>query len=163
LLTEVNGEPYAFPLASIARAVTVPRDQVQVAEGRQHFILDGRAIGLVTARQILEVAPAAAPSDPISVVVTGDALPHYRIAVVRSAVMGPGARVVPPPEPLAGRGGDVGAGALMPDGAPVLILDTEGLIRAVEGVWAGSRLMGVRDGAAAGPAKKRKRVLVVDD
>jgi two-component system, chemotaxis family, sensor histidine kinase and response regulator WspE len=160
LLTEVNGEPYAFPLASIARAVTIPRAQVEVAEGRQHFTLDGRSIGLVTAHQILELT-VGEPRDELPVVVTGDAAHSYGIVVDR--FIGQRELVVQPLDPLLGKVRNVAAGALMADGSPVLILDTEDLLRSIDRICADSRLTGVRDGSSTAAAKKTKRVLVVDD
>jgi two-component system, chemotaxis family, sensor histidine kinase and response regulator WspE len=122
--------------------VTIPRAQVEVAEGRQHFTLDGRSIGLVTAHQILELT-AAEPRDELPVVVTGDAAHSYGIVVDR--FIGQRELVVQPLDPLLGKVRNVAAGALMADGSPVLILD------------------GVRDGSSTAAAKKTKRVLVVDD
>ena len=59
LLVEISGEPYAFPLTSISGAVKVTNDRIERTEGRQHFDLDGRSIGLVTAHQVLELDPPA--------------------------------------------------------------------------------------------------------
>jgi two-component system sensor histidine kinase and response regulator WspE len=77
LLTEIAGEPYAFPLTSVDRAVKVPNAKVELAEGRQHFELDGRSIGLVTAHQVLGLAPPPAVGHELSVIVIGDAT-HLR-------------------------------------------------------------------------------------
>jgi two-component system, chemotaxis family, sensor histidine kinase and response regulator WspE len=54
------------------------------------------------------------------------------------------------------------AGALMPDGSPVLIVDAEDLIRSMDKLVSGGHLSRVpQHGAPTG--KKRKRILVVDD
>ena len=58
LLAEVGGEPYAFPLAHIVRTLKLPKDRIELLEGRQHFDFDGRRIGLVTAHQVLETGEA---------------------------------------------------------------------------------------------------------
>ncbi len=60
LLVEVAGEPYAFPLAHIQRALKLPRGKIESLEGRQHFALDGQRIGLVTAHQVLDCGEAGA-------------------------------------------------------------------------------------------------------
>ena len=57
-----RGEPYAFPLARIARAVKVPKEQIEVLEGRQHFGLEGQQVGLVTAHQVLGSAGRTPPA-----------------------------------------------------------------------------------------------------
>ena len=54
LLVEIGGEPYAFPLAYIVCTLKLPKEQIEVLEGRQHFSFDGRRVGLVTAHQVLE-------------------------------------------------------------------------------------------------------------
>src|SRR5262249_12795374 len=53
LITEIDGEPFAFPLARIDRALKVPLTEIQTLEGRQHFKVDEEQIGLVTGSQIL--------------------------------------------------------------------------------------------------------------
>src|SRR4029077_8357866 len=52
LLAEIGGEPYAFPLAAIARVVKVPAAAIETLEGRQHCRVEGREIGLVAAHQV---------------------------------------------------------------------------------------------------------------
>ena len=59
LLVEVGAEAYAVPLAYIRHALKLAQDDVELIEGRAHFNLDGRSIGLVSAHELLG-APAAA-------------------------------------------------------------------------------------------------------
>src|SRR5204862_6494455 len=72
LLVDVGGEPYAFPLAYIARAVKLPREKIEILEGRQHFDLDGQRIGLVTAHQVFGREEPKSMGDDLSVVVLGE-------------------------------------------------------------------------------------------
>jgi two-component system sensor histidine kinase and response regulator WspE len=58
---------------------------------------------------------------------------------------------------------DVSAAALMADGAPVLIVDIEDMIRSMERLAFANRLSRVREESAGAEVQKRKRVLVVDD
>jgi two-component system, chemotaxis family, sensor histidine kinase and response regulator WspE len=53
LLAEIGGEPYAFPLVHIVRTLKLPKEKIELLEGRQHFDLDSRRVGLVTAHQVL--------------------------------------------------------------------------------------------------------------
>ncbi len=39
LLVEICGEPYAFPLARVDKALNLPKEQIQSVQGRQHFAL----------------------------------------------------------------------------------------------------------------------------
>ena len=80
---EIGGEPYAFPLAHIVRAVKVPREKVEVLQGRQHFNFDGQQVGLVTAHQILGGSEGELIGKELSVVVIGDQHNRYGLVVDR--------------------------------------------------------------------------------
>jgi two-component system sensor histidine kinase and response regulator WspE len=161
LLAEIGGEPYAFPLAHIARAITVPHQRVERLEGRQHFDLDGRSIGLVAGHQVFAVDQAAAPGDMIPVIVIGDA--HHAYGLIVEKLLGERELVVQTLDPRLGKVKDIAAGALMEDGLPVLIVDTDDVIRSVDRIVSDSRVASVPLGQAGGAARARKRVLVVDD
>jgi two-component system, chemotaxis family, sensor histidine kinase and response regulator WspE len=161
LLAEIGGEAYAFPLAHIARAITVPHERVERLEGRQYFDLDGRSIGLVAGHQVFAVAQAAAPGELLPVIVIGDA--HHAYGVIVEKLLGERELVVQPLDPRLGKVKDIAAGALMEDGLPVLIVDTDDVIRSVDRIVSDSRVASVPLGQAGGAARERKRVLVVDD
>ncbi len=160
LVVEIGGEPYALPLAGIERAMKLPRSAIETLEGQQHFDLDGRRVGLVDSRQLLGGAEAALAGEEVSVVVIGDQRGRYGLAVDR--LLARRELVVRPLDARLGKIPGVAAAAVMEDGAPVLILDVEDLIRGVEKLVSAGRLGRV---AAAGPAtgRPRRRVLVVDD
>ena len=160
LLVEVAGEPYAVPLGFIARTMRVPQAEVSSTEGRPHFAMGDKRIGLVSAHQLLgcEGAPRG---DELPVVVIGEG--DHRYGMVVDRFVGERELVVQPLDPRLGKIKDIAAGALMENGAPVLILDVEDLVRSVEKIAAGGRLEAVRTQAHAHAATARKRVLVVDD
>ncbi len=160
LLVEIAGEPYAVPLGFIARTLRVPQAEVSSTEGRAHFALGDQRIGLVSAHQLLgrEGAPRG---DELPVVVVGEGEHRYGIVVDR--FIGERELVVQPLDPRLGKVKDIAAGALMENGAPVLILDVEDVVRSVEKIASGGRLDAVRTQAHAQAAAARKRVLVVDD
>lgn len=161
LLAEIGGEAYAFPLAHIARAIAVPHERVEQLEGRQHFDLDGRSIGLVAGHQVFAVDQAGTPGDVLPVIVIGDA--HHAYGLIVEKLLGERELVVQPLDPRLGKVKDIAAGALMEDGLPVLIVDTDDVIRSVDRIVSDSRMTSVPLGAASGAARVRKRVLVVDD
>jgi two-component system sensor histidine kinase and response regulator WspE len=161
LLAEIGGEPYAFPLAHIARAIVVPHARVERLEGRQHFDLDGRSIGLVAGHQVFAVDQAGTPGDVLPVIVVGDA--HHAYGLIVEKLLGERDLVVQPLDPRLGKVKDIAAGALLADGLPVLIVDTDDVIRSVDRIVSDSRVTSVPLGEAGGAAKARKRVLVVDD
>ncbi len=161
LLVDIGGEPYAFPLAYIVRTLRLAREKIELLEGRQHFNFDGRQIGLVAAHQVLagdEPKPAGAE---LPVIVVGEHTGTYALVVDR--FLGERELVVQPLDARLGKIKDIAAAALMEDGAPVLIVDVEDLVRSVEKLVSGGRLSKVRGASAADDAQQRKRVLVVDD
>ena len=138
LLVTINDEPYAFPLAYVNRTLELRRDQLAMLEGQQHFSLDGRQIGLVSAHQILQKGELRAKDDLVSVVVIGDHEHTYGLAV--DAFLGERMLVVQPLDSRLGKIPDVLAGALMEDGDPVLILDVADMVRSVEKLTAAGKL-----------------------
>ena len=161
LIVEIAGEPYAFPLARITSALKLPREKIESIEGREHFTLGDQQIGLVTAHQIFGLSEAPSANGEIPVIVLGDKSNRY--GLVTDRFLGERELVVRPLDPRLGKVKDISAAALMPDQTPALIVDVDDLMRSIENLVSGGRLTHVaRDGAAAA-AKKRKRVLVVDD
>lgn len=161
LLVEIGGEAYAIPLAHIIRTLKLPKQRIDSLEGRQHFELDGRRIGLVTAHQIFETPQPSFNDDGLSVVVLGNQQHAYGLIVDR--LLTERELVVQPLDKRLGKIKDIAAGGLMEDGRPVLIVDVEDLVRSVEKLIATGRLSGLEQAMAAKHDVQRKRVLVVDD
>jgi two-component system sensor histidine kinase and response regulator WspE len=161
LLVEIGGEPYAIPLGFIARTLRLSVKEVATTEGRQHFAFEGRRVGLVSAHEVL--GRPAGRSDPgdLPVVVVGDGDHRYGLAVDRFS--DEHEFVVQPLDPRLGKVPDIAAGALLENGAPVLILDVEDIVRSVEKVAASGGRIGTVRGPAVTAVVARKRVLVVDD
>jgi two-component system sensor histidine kinase and response regulator WspE len=161
LLADVAGEPYAFPLSSMVRTLRLPKEKMSFLEGRQHFEFEGRQAGLVTARQVLGVQAAPMPDGDLPVIVMGDGDHIYGLVVDR--FLGERELVVQPLDPQLGKIKDIAAGALMEDGSPVLMVDAEDLIRSMDKLVSGGGLLNLEQRSANDGAKRRKRVLVVDD
>jgi len=161
LLVEVQEEIYAFPLAYVNHALQVRAEDIEQLEGHQHFRFMDRQIGLVSARQILRTGGAAPAAETVCVVLVGDHDRLYGIAVDR--YVGERTLVVQPLDPRLGKVQDVMAGALMDDGTPLLILDVEDMLVSVQKLVEGGQLSRVDGAGAAEQARRRKRVLVVDD
>ena len=161
LIVDVGGEPYAFPLSAVTRALQLPADRVARIEGRRHFDMDGRRVGVVSAHQVLGLAEPAGHPAAHAVVVVGDGAQSCGIVVDR--FLGERELVVQPLDPLLGKIKDVSAGALLDDGSPVLIVDVEDLLRSIAKLASDGRLSVPEPVAAAESRRARKRVLVVDD
>jgi two-component system sensor histidine kinase and response regulator WspE len=161
LLAEIAGEPYAFPLAYIVRALELPRSRIAVLEGREHFELEGRPVGLVSARQVLGTGGTPPVSEYLPVIVMADHHSTYGLIVDR--FIGEHELVVHPLDVQLGKVKDIAAGALMEDGSPVLIVDADDMIRSMDKLASGGSLQTVARGASSAVQHRRKRVLVVDD
>ena len=159
LLADIGGEPYAFPLAYIVRTLMLPREQIELLEGRQHFNLDGRSVGLVNAHQLLGGSESKVVGNELPVIVVADGGHTY--GLVTDRFLGERAVVVQPLDPRLGKVKDIAAGALMEDGSPVLIVDVEDFVRSVEKLLLTGHLSQVQRSVTTD--RKRKRVLVVDD
>ncbi len=160
LIVDIGDERYAFPLAYVQRALTVPRTAIAQLEGRQHFAHEGRQIGLVAGRLLLQYPAGPAPEGDVPVILLGDASRTFGVAVDR--YVAERTLVVQPLDPRLGKVQDILAGALMDDGTPVLIVDVEDLLRSIEKRVASGDLLRVGAHAQA-QAQRRKRILVIDD
>ena len=170
LVVDVDGEAYALPIARVECVLRLPASDVRTLSGRQHFTLPGddAHVSLLAAAQVLELAPGApAYRAELAVVVIGAGRERYGLAV--DAIRGEQSLTVQPLEPVFGKLRDVAAGALLDDGAPVLILDVPDLLRSIARLLDAGAPLAVPSGApaqgtaAAGPDAHRQRVLVVDD
>jgi two-component system sensor histidine kinase and response regulator WspE len=159
LVVTIGGEPYAFPLARVHRILRVEDADLSSVEGRQHFALDGRQIGLLWGHQLLEV-PASAAGTSMSVVVLGEHEVAWGIVVDR--FIGEQELVLRGLDARLSKIQDVGGAALLPDGSPLLVLDVDDLMRTATTLVAGGRLDPMRSTDTA-KARPVKRVLVVDD
>jgi two-component system sensor histidine kinase and response regulator WspE len=161
LLTEVNGEAYAFPLASIDHVLQLTPEQIQEVEGRQYFTSNERRVGLVSAQQIFRTdTPTGISNEFIHVIVFNDRLNVYGLTVDK--LNGVSDLVVQRIDPRLGKIKDINSASILEDGAPVLIIDVEDVFRSLHQLISGNRLM--RIGRADDMnERKTKRILVADD
>lgn len=159
LLVDIAGELYALPLARIDRLLYVEAKDLQALEERQFCMVDREPVGIIQARQVLQLSGEAA-AGRLAVAVISDRLNRYGVTVDR--FVGQRELVVLPLDPRLGKVPNVGAGAVMEDGAPVLILDVDDLVRSIDNVLAHGKLARV-GGIVQAKAAARKHVLVVDD
>ncbi len=161
LLVEIDGEPYAFPLAYIARTLKLPKANIGLLEGRQHFQFDGQQIGLITAHQILGRGKANLLGEEFPVIVVENSGLFYGVVVDR--FLGERELVVHSLDPRLGKIKDISSGSLMEDGSPLLIIDVEDLIHSIGQLIASGPLNKIQEAETAIQAKKKKRILIVED
>lgn len=159
VLADIGGEPYAFPQNRLERLLRIPRSELQSLEGRQYFTVDGRNVGTVPAQQILELNGEAVETDELSIILLGDETRPLGLVVDR--FRGEQDLVVRPLDSRLGRVPHVSAAALLDDGAPILIVDVDDLLRGIDQILTEGRLRRLSKQAAA--ARTKKQILVVDD
>jgi two-component system sensor histidine kinase and response regulator WspE len=161
LLVEVAGEPYAFPLTQIARALKLQHKSIETLESRQHFHFDGQQVGLLAAHQVFDCGIPKPLRNDLPVVVLGDRNARYGLLVDR--FLGERELVVQPLDARLGKVKDISAAALMEDGAPVLIVDVDDMLRSIEKLLSEGLLPQVQRNGLELIGRKQKRVLAVDD
>jgi two-component system sensor histidine kinase and response regulator WspE len=161
LVVDIAGEPYALPLVRVDRILQAKAADVRAIEDHPVLDVDGQLVGLVNARLALGLPPAPDPASTLSVVVLGDRLKRFGLVVDR--LLGQRRLVVQPLDRRLGRIRNISAGAILEDGAPLLILDADDLIQGIEQLLGQGRLQQTRPSPAAARSGGRRRVLVVDD
>jgi two-component system sensor histidine kinase and response regulator WspE len=160
LMFEVKGQPYALPLTRIDRVLGIPPEEVLLVENRQYLRVDDQSIGLVDATQVLDLGNSESKAGKLHVVVLSDRLNRYGLVVDR--FVGERDLVVITLPTRLGKVPNLSAGAILEDGSPVAILDSEDLVRSIDNLLTRGRLMKLGRQARVEKAG-RKRVLVVDD
>lgn len=160
LLVEVDGEPYAFPLARLDQSLRIRHEDVQVLDNRSFIIHQGENIGLVSARQLLG-RPAANTESEIAVVLVSDRDGRYGVVV--DGFLGERTIVVHPLDRRLGKIRNISSASVMEDGAPLLIFDIDDLVRSADAAVGNERVIRSAQAALAAAADTRKHLLVVDD
>ena len=159
LLVAVSGEPYALPLTRIDRIITVDQAELRTLEDRQFCTVDEEPVGIIDACQALGLSQSAATGGRIHIAVISDRLNRYGLVV--DHFIGQQDLVVIPLDPRLGSVPAISAGAIIEDGTPVLILNVDDLVRAIDNLLTQGRpykMDRLQQQTAA-----RKRVLIVDD
>ena len=127
LLARVGAEIYALPLTHVAEAVDPRHGELQRQDGRETLVLRGQPLPLLRLREALDVADGPPPArQPVIVLEMGE----RRSAVAVDALLGLHDIVVKPFDAPAGTRPVFSGATILDDGAPALILDAAGLIRA---------------------------------
>ncbi|MFQ5381119.1 MAG: hybrid sensor histidine kinase/response regulator, partial [Dehalococcoidia bacterium] len=161
MLVWIAGEPFAFPLARIERALRIGRDNIEWAGGRRYITVGGQHTGLVSAWQALGLAETPESGEELHVVVLGGGGAQYGLIV--DAFLGECDLVEKRLDPRLGKVRDIAAAALTADGQPLLVIDVNDLLRSVEKLVADGRLAAADRAPAGGDRNGGKRILVVDD
>lgn len=160
LVVDIASEYYAVPLTRIDRILAIRREEIQLVEERQFYNLDGDNLGLLEAAQVMQLTGSTREDTKAHVVVISDRFNRYGLVVNR--FIGEKDLVVLQLDPRLGRVPNISAAAILEDGVPVLILDTDDLVRSIDNLLTYHRPNRIGQAAAA-PEVAGKRILVVDD
>jgi two-component system sensor histidine kinase and response regulator WspE len=161
-LVEIDGEPYAFPLARIDRCVVLSEEELEIVEDRQYFKCDNDNVALVDIYAVWEIEESAFHRGGLNVVVISDRSHSYGLLVDK--FIGEGDLVVRPLDSRLGKVPNISAVSVMLDGSPVLIFDVDDLIRSVDKMLSKKRLSTISEVSAEDLQEtSAKRILVVDD
>ena len=121
-LVRVSGETMAFPLARIERIVRTQLDVLRRTEGKLQFDLDGQAIGVLRASELLSLDGDQVNRDNhVSLLVIGN--DQDRCGLLVDGFLGERDLVVRPIDERLGRVPHVAAAAIDDDGLPLLVMD----------------------------------------
>jgi len=158
LLVEVNGQPYAFPLAETQRAVKIEAADVSESGFLPTTRIDDHEIELVPVARLFEQT-VTKPSGRYHVVLVGERDQHYGLVV--DGFLGERELVVQSLDTRLGKIQDISAGALMDDGNPVLIVDVQDIIRGADRLCRGETTFITREDLEK--SNRQPHILVVDD
>jgi two-component system sensor histidine kinase and response regulator WspE len=161
VLVKIAGEPYAFPHNRIDRLVRLPMTHLHSLENRQHFDVDGRNVGIVLARQVLDLEAGRPEGEDLFVILFSNHSHQYGLVV--DEFCGERDLVVRPLDRRLGKVPNINAAAILDDGSPVLIVDLDDLRRSIERILHSGPLRRADEDAARSEDTRSKRVLVVDD
>lgn len=161
LIAEIAGEPYAFPLARIERIMHVDKGTIREVEGHQYVSIEGHHVGLVSGYQVLGINDNIPQREELPIVVLGERKNSYGLVVDK--FLGERDLVVHVLPPQLGKIKDISSAALMENGAPLLVVDVDDMLRSIEKIVAVGRLNRVGQKKEDSAIVKKKRILVVDD
>ena len=160
LVVEIDGDPYALPLAKVDRCLRCGSKDLSRVEEQPFVTVDGAIAGVVWAREMLGLEARGGEDEDLALVLLQEGA--VRIALVVDRFLGERDIVVRPLDSRLGKVPDIVAASVAEDGNPMLILDTDDLIRSATSMH--ERTAARSAAAPESPGgKKARRILVVDD
>jgi two-component system sensor histidine kinase and response regulator WspE len=148
LVTEIDGELFAFPLSKIDKSLLISSSDLKTKENKKYFLWNSQKVQLISAHQVLGF-PEPVQKSEIPVILVSDATNRYGIAVDQFVMQKD--LVVRPIDPRLGKVRDVHAASILENGLPVLILDVQDMVRTIDHLFTRTE------------KSRQKRILVVED
>lgn len=158
LVVRLGAERYAFPLARVDRVLRADTAAIGRSGGLPYLPQGGRNLGLIDLGEHLGMTGVADAAKHMDVVVTS--LDGHSIGFTSEAILGEYDLATRALDPRLGRVADLAALAVLPDGAPVVLLDVDDLMR---GALERQRMEQRALRPQAFASTRRRRILVVDD
>jgi two-component system, chemotaxis family, sensor kinase CheA len=161
VLLRLGGQDFAVPSTAVARMVTVTRDQLFTAEGREMMMLNERPVPVVALDSLLGLpASPLAETDEITLLVlaVGERSAAFEVDMLFSEQE----LVLKPLGPEIAKARYISGAALLGGGEIVIILDPNDLIRGAAGL-PNLRSRPVFDAGVPNADEGRLSVLIVDD
>jgi two-component system sensor histidine kinase and response regulator WspE len=158
MLADVNGEPFAFPLAQIESTARLEPEDISYENGLPCAQIKGQQVDLVYLSRVFDL-PTIEQKNSWHIIVAGDRKHSYGLIVDR--FLGERELVVQPLDARLGKIQDISAGALMDDGNPVLIVDIQDVVRGAERVQRGETVFIKKEFFEE--TQNEQRILVADD
>jgi two-component system sensor histidine kinase and response regulator WspE len=159
LLVTISGELYAFPLSRLERIAFVSNQELFFLGGKQFFSLNHQNIAVFPAHQLFGLEKIKTSPKVFPVIVLADRRNElYGIAV--EEVVGERELVIQALDRRLGKIRNISCGAVLEDGRPILVIDTEDLVQHAEKTLKDGGIPLTMPDQGEMP---RKKVLIVDD
>jgi len=161
IITQINNEPYSFPLVNINTVVRLPRTKIKEIGNRQYFYSNNKRVTIVSGQQVLDLEEQSQADDDLSIIVVDGIQHSYGISV--DSLHGIKDLVIQPINPGLGKLQSISAASIGDDGVPVLILDVHDMVLTMDKLISSERLKRIESKINGKNNVPSKRILVVDD
>jgi len=162
LMTEINKDYYAFPLARIHTVIKVPKETLFTIEQKQFIKFSNQNISVIHMAQILGFTAIDQPeNDYHNMIILVERGEHY--ALVVDKLINEEKLALHQISPMLGKIKDISATALADDGKVVLVLDVDDILIHIQEIIGGNQLQKVSSTQTSQIGAKIRKVLVVDD
>lgn len=162
LLTEINNDYYAFPLARIHTVIKVKKEKLLTIEQKQFIKFNNHNISVIHTAQIFGFNALEQPEEKfLNIIILFERGEYY--ALVVDKLIGEEKLALHQISQHLGKIRDISATALADNGQVVLVLDIDDILTNIHEIINGDRLQSVNNEHTSHANTELKRILVVDD
>ncbi|MSQ90511.1 MAG: hybrid sensor histidine kinase/response regulator [Phycisphaerales bacterium] len=161
-LVSIAGETYALALARLERIDRIARTEVKTIEGRPAAIIHGDIVGLVHARELLELKGTPGDDQGEDLAIVSMQGGGRTVGLIVDSFLGEEDLVIRRLDSRLGDVPHVDAASIRENGDLLLILDADDLVQSTLQLLEQGQLRG-ESGRIVSGARKQRRILVVED